>query len=69
MMDDGTADGFAVMVKKAPGYDAANNDWYYEMRMLDGSVMSDPPAGKTMMYIECHQTSRSTDFLSATTLK
>jgi|CXWL01.1.fsa_nt_gi hypothetical protein len=69
MMSDGTADGYAVMVKKAAGYDSANNDWYYEMRMLDGAVMSDPPAGKTQMCIDCHKGSAKTDFLAATTLK
>ncbi|MFO0601126.1 MAG: hypothetical protein U0228_37805 [Myxococcaceae bacterium] len=69
MMSDGTMDGYAVMVKKPAGYDAANNDWYYEMRMLDGTVMSDPPAGKTMMCIECHVASKATDFLSGTKLK
>lgn len=69
MMSDGTMDGYAVMVKKAAGYDTANNDWYYEMRMLDGTVMADPPAGKTMMCIECHVASKATDFLAATKLK
>lgn len=69
MMSDGNADGYAVMVKKAAGYDAANHDWYYEMRMLDGTVMSDPPAGKTQMCIECHQGAAKTDFLAATAVK
>jgi hypothetical protein len=69
MASDGTSDGFAVMVKKPAGYDAANHDWYYEMRMLDGTVMGDPPAGKTQMCIDCHKGSAKTDFLSATAVK
>lgn len=69
MMSDGSADGFAVMVKREAGYDAENNDWYYEMRMLDGTVMADPPAGKTAMCIGCHESSSSTDFLAATKLR
>lgn len=69
MMSDGIFDGFAVMVKKPSGYDAANNDWYYEMRMLDGTVMADPPAGKTQMCIDCHKGAAKTDFLSATTIQ
>lgn len=69
MASDGTADGYAVMVKKPAGYDAANNDWYYEMRMLDGTVMADPPAGKTQMCIDCHKGSAKTDFLAATAIK
>lgn len=69
MLSDGTSDGYAVMVKKAAGYDTANNDWYYEMRMLDGTVMADPPAGKTQMCIDCHKGSAKTDFLAATKVK
>lgn len=69
MMSDGTMDGYAVMVKKPVGYDAANNDWYYEMRLLDGTVKSDPPAGKTQMCIDCHVSAKASDFLAATKLK
>lgn len=66
MQADGALDGYAVMVKKAAGYDAANNDWYYEMRDVQGAVMADPPAGKTPMCINCHQASKVTDFLAGT---
>lgn len=68
MQADGTIDGFAVMVKKPAGYDAANNDWYYEMRDAQGAVMADPPAGKTEMCITCHAAAKATDFLAGTTL-
>ena len=63
---DGNSDRFAVMVKKAKGYDSANSHWYYDMRMFDGVVMPDPPAGKIAMCIGCHQGYESTDFLAAT---
>lgn len=65
---DGTNDGLAVMIKKEAGYDAANNDWYYDMRMLDGSIMPDPPAGKIGVCIDCHKKDAATDYLAATGL-
>lgn len=39
MDKDGALDGLAVMIKRAPGFDADNGDWYYDMRSLDGQVM------------------------------
>lgn len=69
MAGDGISDGYAVMIKKAKGYDSANNDWYYDMRMLDGTIMPDPPAGKIAMCISCHQGYKSTDFLAATKMR
>lgn len=69
MDDDGTLDAYAVMVKREAGYDTANNDWYYEMRMPDGTVMADPPAGKTAMCIGCHAASAATDYLAGTRLR
>lgn len=69
MGDDGTVDGFAVMVKREKGYDAANGDWYYEMRDTSGNVMADPPAGATPMCIGCHTASKSTDYLAGTKLR
>lgn len=66
MEGDGTDDGLAVMIKKPAGYDPANNDWYYDMRMLDGSIMPEPPAGKIQMCIDCHKGSTATDYLSGT---
>lgn len=68
MQPDGTIDGYAVMVKKAAGYDAANNDWYYEMRDAQGSVNADPPSGKTEMCISCHVAAKASDFLAGTAL-
>jgi hypothetical protein len=64
MDEDGNVDGIAVMVKKAAGYDSANNDWSYEMRDAQGTLKADPPAGKIEMCIGCHASSRDTDFLS-----
>lgn len=69
MEGDGKVDGLAVMIKKAPGYDAANGDWYYDMRSPDGKVMADPPAGKIAMCIGCHAGFKSKDYLGGTSLK
>lgn len=69
MANDGEPDGLAVMIKKPAGYDTANGDWYYEMRMLDGTVMADPPAGPIAMCIGCHVNSVSTDYLAATQIR
>jgi hypothetical protein len=69
MDSDGTPDGIAVMIKKPAGYDAANQDWYYEMRTLDGTVKADPPAGATEMCISCHVHDAATDYLAATKIK
>ncbi len=66
---DGTKDGFAVMIKKAAGYDAANNDWYYEMRGIDGTVATTPAAGKIEMCITCHKKAAASDYLAGTTIK
>jgi hypothetical protein len=68
MDSDGTLDAFAVMVKKAPGYDPENNDWYYEMRDAQGTVMMQPPAGKTAMCIQCHSAAKKLDYLAGTGL-
>jgi Cytochrome P460 len=59
--------GIAVMVKKEPGYDAANGDWYYEMRMADGKPMMKGPmpmAGKMAMCIGCHAAASGSDYLA-----
>jgi hypothetical protein len=69
MDEDGTVDGFAVMVKRAAGYHGANGDWYYEMRGVDGSVMSEPAAGKNAMCIGCHDNYGNTDYLAGTKLR
>jgi hypothetical protein len=68
--NDGTpgVDGVAVMVKKAKGYDPANNDWYYEIRDQWGVVQKTPAAGKTDMCISCHAAANATDFLAGTKL-
>lgn len=69
MNDDGTLDGYAVMVKREAGYDTANKDWYYEMRMPDGTVMTEPAAGKNPMCIGCHAAASDTDYLAGTKLR
>jgi hypothetical protein len=69
MTGDGTKTGIAVMIKKAPGYDAENGDWYYDMRDTAGKVQADPPAGKIAMCIGCHKGYKATDYLGATTMK
>jgi hypothetical protein len=65
---DGTIDGYAVMVKKEAGYDAEHQDWYYEMRDAKGTVMTEPPPGKTEMCISCHAAAQKTDYLAGTGL-
>jgi hypothetical protein len=69
MDGDGTDDGLAVMIKREAGYDSANADWYYDMRMLDGTIMADPPAGKIAMCIDCHQGYAATDYLAGTKVR
>lgn len=69
MMGDGTNVGIAVMIKKPAGYDAANGDWYYDMRDRQGNVMADPPAGKVGMCIQCHSSYKATDYLAGTKVK
>ncbi|MCA9590923.1 MAG: hypothetical protein KC657_36750 [Myxococcales bacterium] len=69
MTGDGTKTGIAVMIKKPAGYDAANGDWYYDIRDTAGNVMSDPPPGKTAMCIQCHVGGKSTDYLLGTKLQ
>jgi hypothetical protein len=69
MTGDGTRTGIAVMIKKPKGYDAANGDWYYDMRDMAGNVMPDPPAGKIGMCISCHTGYKATDYLAGTTLR
>lgn len=69
MMSDGKQTGLAVMIKKPKGYDAANGDWYYDMRDMAGNVMPDPPAGKIAMCIGCHGGYKATDYLAGTKLR
>ena len=59
-------DGLAIMIKKEAGYDAENNDWLYEMRGMDGSVMD---SGKLEMCIGCHQNFASKDYLGGTNMR
>jgi hypothetical protein len=68
---DGTDDGLAVMIKREPGYDSANGDWYYDMRMLDGTIMADNALcrGKIAMCIDCHQGASATDYLAGTKVR
>lgn len=73
MDEDGNDDGYAVMIKEAPGYDDANNDWRYEMRGLDGAVQDDPDgtpmSGPIGMCASCHNGARATDFLAGLRLR
>ncbi len=60
---DGVVDGLAVMIKREPGYDSENNDWYYEMRDADGNVKAEPAPGKIQMCIGCHGKYTEQDYL------
>jgi len=66
---DGTIDGLVVMIKKESGYDSENNDWYYETRAADGTLLNDPAPGKIEMCITCHQNWKSKDYLGGTEMK
>jgi hypothetical protein len=73
MMDDGEADGYAIMIRQEDGYFPEGGDWLYEMRMLDGTVMNDPEMGMPMsgpiqMCASCHSAGADTSFLLATRL-
>lgn len=61
-------DGVAVMIKKAKGYDTANNDWSYELRDQWGALKATPAAGKIAMCSSCHAAANATDFLAGTKL-
>jgi hypothetical protein len=68
----GATKGFAVMVKKEPGYDPENGDWCYEMRSADGAVQSrggKPMSGKIAMCIKCHAAAADKDYLAGTDLR
>lgn len=52
-----------VMIKKSPGYDSANHDWYYEARNPGDTQASDPVPGKPSLCINCHQGAPDTDYL------
>jgi hypothetical protein len=69
MDKDGALDGLAVMIKRAPGFDAENGDWYYDIRSLDGQVMPEPSPGANPLCIGCHQGYAATDYLGATTVR
>jgi len=66
--NDGTLDGYAVMIKEADDYDPANGNWYYEMRDAKGEVMPEPAPGKIKDCIGCHAAAKGTDYLAGTTL-
>lgn len=59
--------GLAVMIKKAKGFDSANNDWHYEMRTLKGKLLEVPAPGANGMCVSCHVAAASTDYLAGTT--
>ncbi len=52
-----------VMIKKSPGYDPSNHDWYYEARKPDDTVADDPTPGKASLCIGCHRDAAATDYL------
>ncbi|TWW12790.1 hypothetical protein E3A20_00250 [Planctomyces bekefii] len=60
--------GFAVMIKKSPGYDPKNHDWYFEMRQDDGTIAADPAPGKIAECAACHAAAQAKDFLAGTEL-
>ena len=62
-------DGIAVMIKKKPGYDSQNNDWYYEMRDAQGNLSQMPTPGKIEMCIGCHAAASSKDYLAGTDIR
>jgi hypothetical protein len=66
---DGKLDGLAVMIKREPGYDPENGDWYYDMRTVAGEIMPDPPPGKISMCVGCHGQFKDTDYLGGTELR
>jgi cytochrome c553 len=66
---DATRSGHAVMVKKAAGFDAAANDWSYELRGEDGALLPDPPAGKNATCSGCHAAAQAKDYLAGTELR
>ena len=68
-VDDDVVDEIAVMVKREPGYDAANGDWYYEMRNPRGELLADPAPGNNTMCISCHVGWSSTDYLAGLDLR
>jgi hypothetical protein len=65
---DDAIEGYAIMIKKESGYDPENNDWYYEMRNPDGTLMESPEPGANPMCIGCHAVAKSTDYLAGTEL-
>lgn len=67
--NNGTVDALVVMIKKPAGYDAANGDWYYDVRDTAGTVKSDPAPGKIQACIDCHKKFSGTDYLGGTKMK
>jgi hypothetical protein len=39
------------------------------MRMMDGMIVADPPAGPIGMCIDCHQGAKATDYLLGTKVR
>lgn len=66
--NDGTPglDGRVVMVKQMPGYDPANNDWYYELRDPSNNVLNSGAIGTC---INCHVGWSDTDYLAGTEIR
>lgn len=56
---DKTLAALTVMYK-SPGYDPANNDWYWQMQMPDGSI---PAQGRLQDCINCHRGMADNDLL------
>jgi len=58
-MPDKSLAALTVMMKST-GFDAANNDWYWQMQMPDGAI---PSQGKLTDCINCHKGVARNDYL------
>ena len=61
----GSVSGFALMTKQAAGFDAANGDWFYELRDAAGAVTQ---SGALAGCVGCHAAGTTTDYLLGTDL-
>jgi hypothetical protein len=64
---DGTINNIMVMIKKAPGFDAAAGDWLYERYAADGTL--DVSGGAKLAFCStCHNGYSATSQLAGTSL-
>jgi hypothetical protein len=66
-LDAATPTGLTVMAKMPPGYDAANNDWYYAV--YDAAGQAPTLGGKVPPCVGCHVQARARDFLYGVSVK